>query len=338
MQEARRIVPGSESVAISPQVFAAGAVIFCSAAALAIGGFPLQASIITIFLFAGVHNFMEFRYFLARMPVRWGRSMMFYSVGIGGTAVLTIAYLAIYFLGGNWLWDLVSWQVAVSFWNTAFILWVGFLFYLRGRQKPRSDWGIAIAAAMFLAGAQWFAPAYWSLSLVYLHPLIALWFLDRQLKRTRPEWLSAYRYSVATVPVFLLGLWIALAGTHDLPSDTNLFWRIAQHAGAGLVGGVSTHFLVASHVFLETVHYAVWILLIPLADPRAVPWRIRSIPFFERSGGFPKLTVLGLAISGLLVLVLWDGFSFDYATTRDIYFAFAIAHVLAEFPFLVKML
>jgi len=28
----------------------------------------------------------------------------------------------------------------------------------------------------------------------------------------------------------------------------------------------------------------------------------------------------------------------DYATTRDIYFAFAIAHVMAEFPFLIKML
>ena len=35
---------------------------------------------------------------------------------------------------------------------------------------------------------------------------------------------------------------------------------------------------------------------------------------------------------------LWIGFSIDYTTTRDIYFAFAIAHVMAEFPFLVKML
>lgn len=28
----------------------------------------------------------------------------------------------------------------------------------------------------------------------------------------------------------------------------------------------------------------------------------------------------------------------DYTTTRDIYFALAILHVLAEFPFLIKML
>ena len=41
-------------------------------------------SIATIFLFAGPHNLMEFRYFAARMPVRWGRSRLYYSVGIGG--------------------------------------------------------------------------------------------------------------------------------------------------------------------------------------------------------------------------------------------------------------
>jgi hypothetical protein len=40
----------------------------------------------------------------------------------------------------------------------------------------------------------------------------------------------------------------------------------------------------------------------------------------------------------LIIFALWFGFSIDYETTRDVYFAFAIAHVLAEFPFLVKML
>jgi hypothetical protein len=338
MQDARSLATGVERTVSPPVILAAGSVAFCAVASLAIGGFPLQASILTIFLFAGVHNFMEFRYFLARMPVRWGKSAMFYSVGIAGTAILTLAYLAIYFLGGNWLWDLVSWQIAVSSWNTAFILWVGFLFYLRGRHKPRSDWGIAIAAALFVAGIQWFAPAYWSLSLVYLHPLIALWFLDRQISRTRPEWRRAYRFSLATIPLFLFGLWFVFAGVPDLSADTNLFWSIAQHAGGGLLGGISTHFLVAAHVFLETIHYAVWIVLIPLADPRAVPWKLKSIPFYSNKAGFPTPAILGLSISAGLVLVLWWGFAMDYSTTRDVYFAFAIAHVMAEFPFLIKML
>jgi hypothetical protein len=43
---------------------------------------------------------------------------------------------------------------------------------------------------------------------------------------------------------------------------------------------------------------------------------------------------LGLAV----VLILWAGFSIDYTTTRDVYFTVAIAHVIAEAPFLMKML
>ena len=54
--------------------------------------------------------------------------------------------------------------------------------------------------------------------------------------------------------------------------------------------------------------------------------------------GFPKLVVAALAIGVLAVVVLWGAFAIDYTTTRDIYFALAVAHVMAEFPFLIKML
>ena len=95
---------------------------------------------------------------------------------------------------------------------------------------------------------------------------------------------------------------------------------------------------MATHVFLESIHYFVWILLIPLVDLRAIPWKIGEIPLFAKKGGFPKLIVGVLAIGLILVAVLWAGFTLDYMTTRDVYFAFAMAHVLAEFPFLIKML
>src|SRR5690349_8703183 len=85
-------------------VFAFGFLALCATAATLIGAFPLQASILTIFLFAGVHNFSEFRYFTARMPVRWGKSGIYYSIGIGGVIALTAVYLTIYTGSGNWLW------------------------------------------------------------------------------------------------------------------------------------------------------------------------------------------------------------------------------------------
>jgi hypothetical protein len=133
-------------------------------------------------------------------------------------------------------------------------------------------------------------------------------------------------------------LYFLFASAPDLSNETNLFWRITQHAGSGVLPQLSSHFLVATHVFLETIHYAVWILLIPLVDRRAIPWRIGEIPLASKTNGFPKIVFGALAASLLLVAALWLGFSVDYAATRDVYFAFAIAHVLAEFPFLVKMI
>lgn len=321
----------------SAHAFLAVFVSACALVAVLIGSFPLQLSIITIFLFAGPHNLMEFRYFVARMPVRWGRSKLFYSVGIGGVAILTAAYLVLYFASGNWLWSLESWQIYAATWNTVFILWVGVLIYVRGKQRRR-DWSIAIAAALFLAGLAWIVPQYWSLALVYIHPFIAMWFLERQIRRTRPEWLRAYHYCLASIPFFLIALWIALAGQPNLSEETNLFWRIGQHAGSGILPSVSSHLLVATHVFLESIHYFVWLLLIPLIDRRAIPWRLDNVPFFANANGIPKVFLSFAAVSLFVMCALWFGFVFDYTTTRDIYFAFAIGHVLAEFPFLVKML
>ena len=59
---------------------------------------------------------------------------------------------------------------------------------------------------------------------------------------------------------------------------------------------------------------------------------------FSNRNGYSKLLIGAFAIGVLVVVLLWAGFAVDYTRTRDIYFAFAMAHVLAEFPFLIKML
>lgn len=322
----------------SAHIFVFTFMAFCAIGATVIGMFPLQLSIATIFLFAGVHNLMEFRYFAARMPVRWGRSRLYYSVGIGGVVVLTIAYLWLYFVSGNWLWSQASWAMFAAMWNTAFILWVGVLFYLRGKQRPKSDWGWAFPVVFFLAASAWIVPQYWSLALVYLHPFVAMWFLERQIRRTKPEWLRAYHYCLLSIPLFLIAMWAMLVGQPNLSEETNLFWRIGQHAGSEILPGISSHLLVATHVFLETIHYFVWILLIPLIDKRAIPWKLRDVPLFANANGMPKIFAAFFIFSVAVVIALGAGFAVDYTQTRDIYFAFAIGHVMAEFPFLVKML
>jgi hypothetical protein len=303
---------------------------------------PLQLSMITVFLFAGPHNWFELRYFLTRLPVRLGRSRNFFLVAFAGIGLLTLAYLSLPLLYYASFWSGANWTTALAVWNTMLLLWIATLVWLRGRQRSRrtlmNDWAWAWPAAFALCGLNWLAPEMFSLAIVYLHPLVALWFLERHLRRTRPEWVAAYHRALLLLPVLVVVLCWRLSGTPSLADDNGLAWRITQHAGAPLLGGVSSHLLVSLHLFLEMLHYGVWLVALPLIAARGPVWDVREVPLFRHPRGFPKL--IGAALIGglALVLILWFGFSIDYAVTRDFYFAVAIAHVLAEAPFLLRTL
>lgn len=318
--------------------FASAWLVFCLALALLVGWQPLPLSIATVFLFAGPHNLVEFRYFLARMPVRWGRARRFYAIGLGGVSLLTAAYVLLYALGQTWYLNEAAWIISIASWQTALFMWLATLVYLRGRQAKRRDWSWAFAAGFALCACAWLAPLWCSLALVYLHPLVALWFLDRELKRRRPHWRRAYHLCLAALPLMLALLWTLLAHTPALPTDDALAWRITQHAGAQLLPGVSSHLLVATHVFLETIHYGVWLVVLPAVGLGGSLWRTERIPLASQRSGWPRLVRLALIGGICAVLVLWCCFAGHYTTTRDLYFTFAMAHVLAEAPFLIRML
>ena len=308
-------------------------------AAIAIGAFPLQASIATVFLFAGLHNWAEFRYFVGRMPLRWGKSTPYYSVAIAGVITLAGLYWIAYAGSGNWLWSSDEWSLFASVWNSLLIAWLVALYCLRKRNAKVAQPGLLyLSIALMIASLTWFAPLYCSLALVFIHPFIAMWFLERQIRRTKKEWLRSYHLCLAALPIFLLVLAAWLSRQPSLPEDNLLFWKISQHAGSQLLPNISSHLLVAMHVFLETIHYFVWLLLIPLVDRRSVPWRFHEIPLLSNARGLPRLIAGIFALGTFAALALWIGFAVDYSTTRDIYFAAAILHVLAEFPFLIKML
>jgi len=314
---------------------------------------PLQVSIVTVFLFAGPHNWFELRYFLMRLPVRFGKSRNFFLVAFAGIGFLTITYISLPVLYGFGLWAGDSWSNILASWNTLLLLWLGLLVWLRGKQKPGRDWSWAFAVALGLTSLNWLRPEFFSLVIVYLHPLVALWFLDRHLRRTRPQWLRTYRRCLCLLPLLLAGMIWQLTLTPSLPDDNGLFWRITQHAGAELLPNLSGRMLVSVHVFLEMLHYGVWLVALPLIAPLAKPsiersngrpetpgrlWNLRTVPLARHPRGFPKLIAAALALGVFLVATLWFGFSVDYSTTRDVYFTVAIAHVLAEAPFLLKML
>ena len=313
---------------------------------------PLQVSIITVFLFAGPHNWFEFRYFLTRMPVRFGKSRNFFLTAFAGIGVLTSLYISLPLLFTLVTWSDASWSFIIASWNSLLLAWLGTLVWLRSKQKNKSDWTWLAPVFLAVGALNWLAPMFFSLAIVYLHPVVALWFLDRHLSRTRPQWLRPYRQFLCLLPVCLgLMVW-RLSQTPALPDDNGLFWRITQHSGAELFPWLSSHMLVSVHLFLEMLHYGVWVIALPLIAPLARTsnsptkhsglrhrvWNVNSVPLASHPRGFPRLSAGLLIAASVLVVVLWFGFSLDYETTRDIYFTVAIAHVLAEAPFLLKML
>jgi hypothetical protein len=294
---------------------------------------PLQVSIVTVFLFAGPHNWFELRYFLTRLPVRFGRSRNFFITAFAGLGVLTLAYVSLPFIYNARLWSDETWSTIIATWNTLLLAWLGLLVWLRSKQKRGANWTWTIPVGLALCSLNWLGPDFFSLALVYVHPLIALWFLDRHLRRTRPEWLRVYRRSLCLLPLVLAGMIWQLSQTSSLPDSNGLFWRITQHSGGDMLPQVSSHMLVSVHLFLEVLHYAVWIVALPL-----IGGFMKTVPIARHPRGFPRF-IGGLLIAAIAaVVVLWLGFAIDYSTTRDIYFTVAIAHVLAEAPFLLRML
>src|SRR2546421_3354636 len=299
---------------------------------------PLQASILTVFLFAGPHNWLELRYFLMRLPVRFGRSRNFFIVAFAGIFLLTLAYVSLPALYYANVWSGANWPTAIATWNTLMLLWIGALVLIRGKQKSNRDWFWIAPIVFALSAANWMSPELFSLAIVYAHPLVALWFLDRHIRRTKPEWLTTYRRCLMFLPLLLGGMLWQLSRTTSLTDDNGLFWRITQHAGAELLPNVSSHMLVSTHVFLEMLHYGVWIFALPLIGATGAIWSVRTVPVASHSRGFPKLIGAILVFGLFAVALLWFGFSANYPLTRDIYFTIAMAHVLAEAPFLLRMI
>ena len=322
----------------SAYVFAAAAAMVIAASCLLAGFAPLGFSIATVFLFAGPHNWLEARYMLTRMPARWGPLTLYFTLGIAGVVLLAGSIAAIRWLG-EWLhWTSDFWIGSYAAWNTVLVGWITVLALLRSRQNPRRNWTWIVPVAFALVALNWLWPLAWSLALVYLHPLVALWFLDREIGKMQPAWRTAYRGCLLLVPLALGAMWWNLASAPNLPGTDWLSQQIAQHAGAGILDGVSTHLLVSTHTFLEMLHYGVWIVAIPLVSVRMQPWRLANVPLARRSATW-RWAIAAVALMGVgVMIVLWGGFLANYPLTRDIYFTVAMLHVLAEVPFLLRLL
>jgi hypothetical protein len=320
--------------------FAAGFVGIAVLAAVLSGTLPIPVAIATVFLFAGPHNWFEARYALGRIPARAGKLRGFFWVSFTGIIGLTASYAALPWLTEDYTTP-AEVGTAYAIWNTAFVFWIASLIWMRSRTNPRFDGGWVWPLACLICAGVWLNPLALNIALVYVHPMMALWLLDRELTRSHIEWRRTYRCVVGCAPLLLLALWWHLRDAPDLPGRDQLTGintlAIINHSGAWFLEGISKHFLVAAHTFLELVHYGVWVLLIPLIGMRAKPWELHTIPAARRSPTWHRGVSVFLLFGLFVVVTLWICFGLDYETTRRVYFSFAMLHVLAEVPFLLRM-
>src|SRR4051794_7876561 len=111
--------------------FACAVLGVAAAAALLAGWAPLPFSVVTVFLFAGPHNWLEFRYFLARMPARWGRLRGFFLLALAGLSALSVGFLALPWLVDRGRLDDDLGQGLYSLLLSLLVLWVVLLAHLR---------------------------------------------------------------------------------------------------------------------------------------------------------------------------------------------------------------
>lgn len=223
-----------------------------AAAGLA-GGFPIGLSIAVVFLFAGPHNWFEARYILGRLPARTGKLLPFFVVSFAGIVGLTASFAALHLIPTD-VYSRYGGEI-IAGWCTLFVLWVATLIQMRANTAPKFDAGWVWAVAFAVLAAVWMWPFALPAILVYLHPCMAFWLLDRELYRSHRSWRPAYRWALLAIPLLLAVLFWRLYDAPDLPEPDRLTKVICRHADGGFLTGISTHFFVAAHTFLETVHY-----------------------------------------------------------------------------------
>ncbi len=317
--------------------FGLGFLAVAGAAAMLAVFAPIAFSIATVFLFAGPHNWVELRYFFSRLPARFGKFKQFFAWSFGGIALLMVGYISLTCALHFELLSSTTGGALWAAWNTAFVLWIVRLVVLSGQWRENCNRGLALPFGLLIVAFALIYPTWFALSLVYLHPLVGCWILDRELNRShKRHWRHVYHLCLLTIPVFLVAIWTSSHNAAALGTADGLTAQITRHAGAQVLPNLSSHMLVATHTFLEMIHYGVWLIAIPLVSAGWRNWQPGSIPIVHRSSEFKRLVPAVFTASTFVVAVVWISFAVNYSVTRDVYFTLAMAHVLAEIPFLLK--
>jgi hypothetical protein len=291
--------------------------------ALALGA-PIATAVIGLILFGILHNLLEIRYVAGRFSGLLGRPFLDLLVA------LISAIVVCRLLSGIVGRPAQLAEIVLGYAVIALAARHG----LEGRRRHVA-WAV-VAAATAVSTA---FPAYHFVVLTHLHnvvPLFFLWEWSRRItsRRGRQAFRAVQLLWVVAIPaVVLLGVLDGSLTTdpgivHSVVGDGQTV--LASSAPPGAAATVLGARFLTVFAFMQTMHYVVWVALLPRVAPDA------SAAFEARAPWVtgPRLWAAGFLAAAVFAVL----FGIDFAQGKALYAALASYHAYLELPVLLAML
>ena len=293
------------------------------ALAIAVGA-PIATAVIGLILFGILHNLLEIRYVVGRFSSVLGRPFLELIVALV-TGIVVCRLLAGVIGRPAQLAEVVLGYA---------ILAAAARHGLDGRRRIAAWTVIGAAAALSLT-----FPTYHFVVLTHLHnvvPLFFLWEWSRRItsRRGRQAFRAVQLLWVVAIPaMILLGLLDGSLGADPgivrsvVGDGQTVLAASAPPSSAATVLGM--RFLTV-FAFMQTMHYVVWVALLPRVAPDASAAFESRVPWATA----PRLWAVGFIAAALFAVL----FGLDFAQGKALYAALASYHAYLELPVLLALL
>ncbi|GAB3885211.1 hypothetical protein GCM10028802_34870 [Terrabacter terrigena] len=284
----------------------------------------MATAVIGLILFGILHNLLEIRYVAGRFSGLLGRPFLDLLVALT-TAIFICRLLAGIVGRPAQLAEILLGYVIIA---------LAARHGLDGRRRHLA-WAVLTAAA----GVSLAFPAYHFVVLTHLHnvvPLFFLWEWSRRItsRRGRQAFRAVQLLWVVAIPaVVLLGL---LDGS--LTTDPGIVRSVvgdgqtvlATSAPPGAAATLLGSRFLTVFAFMQTMHYVVWVALLPRVAPDASAAFEARVPWVTG----PRLWAVGFLVAAVFAVL----FGVDFAQGKALYAALASYHAYLELPVLLAML